>query len=335
MKKLHLLTLGVLVALSTVQGQTTVSTDPVGFVSVSVPTQSDVALGAPLHRPSEFQGVVQSISGNVLVVAGAPGWSANQFVYVQNVQPKTYYVRIDSGAKEGMVAQITQNDSTSVTVTAPAGEDLTGILTNAADGTGDFISIAPYWTLSSLVAGAVAGTQVLVLPSNVAGINLSPTTYTFNGTNWLRGATVSNDDVIAPYQGVTVRNNSTTTVLSLTMTGSVPMSAHRLRLATLAANTRQDTRIFYNSPIPEVIGSVFNSSALMAGDQFLYTDNSASGKNKPSTTLVWNGTNWLQGATVVTGTFTLQPGQSYVFRKNQTGATPSGLVWSDIPPYLQ
>jgi len=31
----------------------------------------------------------------------------------------------------------------------------------------------------------------------------------------------------------------------------------------------------------------------------------------------------------------LQPGQSYVFRKAQTGATPSTVVWSDLQSYLQ
>jgi len=315
-----------------------VETDPVGFISVTVPTASDVALGAPLARPNEFQGVIESISGSTITVAGTPGWTASQFQYVSGSQPKTYYLRVDSGAKEGLVLPISTNGTSSVTITLPSGEDLSGISTNqvpvAPYATGEVVSIAPYWTLGSLLPGAVAGTQILALPADTAGVNLAPITYTSNGTNWLRGVTNSNDVCLVEYQGIIVRNNSTTQSLTVTVTGAVPMAGYRLRLKTLAANTRQDYRFFYNSPIPEVIGNVISSSSLSPGDQFLFTDNNAVGKNKPSTTLTWNGSNWLQGATVVTSTFTLQPGWSYLFRKIQN-ASPGSVVWSDLPSYLQ
>ncbi len=310
-------------------------TDPVGYVSVAVPANSDVALGAPLGRPTEFQGVIQSISGSTITVSGTPGWTANQFVYASGTQSKTYFLRVDSGSKEGLILPIVSNGVSELTVTIPAEENLTGINTVAADGSGEQVSIAPYWTVGTLFSGAIAGTQMLVTQGNVAGINLPSTTYTYNGTNWLRGATPANDDILLVGQGVTVRNNNTTTPLTLAITGAVPMTAHRMRLATLAGNTRQDIRIFYNSPVPEVIGNAFNANALLPGDQLLYVDNSASGKNKPATTLVWNGTNWLQGATPVTTTFTLQPGHSYIFRKNQTGGAPSSVTWSDLQSYLQ
>jgi uncharacterized protein (TIGR02597 family) len=317
-----------------------VYTAPVGFVSVTVPAASDAAIGAPLERATEFQGVVQSISGNVITVAGTPGWTTNQFVYVAPVlpaastQPKTFYLRVDSDTKEGMVLPITANSDATLTVTIPSAENLTGVLTNAADGTGSSVSIAPYWTISSLVSGAIAGTQVFVTSTTTAGINLPQTTYTFNGTNWLRGSTVANDDILGVNQGILVRNNHPSNAVTLSVTGSVPMSQHRTRLATLAANTRQDIRLFYNSPVPEVIGNVFNVGTLSPGDQFLYINNAAVGKNKPTTTLVWNGTNWLQGSTPVTTTFSLQPGQSYVFRKNQS-ANPTSVVWADLQSYLQ
>jgi uncharacterized protein (TIGR02597 family) len=310
------------------------TTDPVGFVSVPVPTASDVALGAPLGRASEFQGVIQSIAGNTITMAGTPNFAANAFVYSAGVQAKTYFLRIDSDTKEGLILPITANGTASVDITIPAGEDLTGVLTNAANGTGSSVSIAPYWTVGTLFTGAIAGTQILITSTATAGINLPTTTYTFNGTNWLKGPTASNDDILQVSQGVTVRNNSTTTALTLSVTGSVPMTAHRMRLATLAGSTRQDIRIFYNSPIPEVIGNVFNVGSLAPGDQLLYVDNATSGKNKPTVTLVWNGTNWLQGATTVTTTFNLLPGQSYLFRKNQS-VSPSSVVWTDLQSYLQ
>jgi uncharacterized protein (TIGR02597 family) len=327
------LLIAALTASSTLLGQ--VYTAPVGYVSVAVPANTDVALGAPLARASEFQGVVQSIAGNVITVAGTPGWTTDQFVFVSGgVQPKTYFLRVDSDSKEGLILPIASNSGTSVTVTVPSGEDLTGILTNAANGTGSSVSVAPYWSVGSLLSGAIAGTQIIFSSTTAIGINLPTTTYTFNGTNWLRGSTVANEDVVGSTQGMVVRNNHPSTALTLTVTGSVPMSQHRLRLSTLAANTRQDHRFFYNSPVPEIIGTAFNAGALVPGDQLLFVNNAATGKNKPATTLVWNGTNWLQGSTVVTNTFSLQPGQSYVFRKNQSPA-PSSVVWADVQSYLQ
>ncbi|MDB6138302.1 MAG: hypothetical protein JWO94_1374, partial [Verrucomicrobiaceae bacterium] len=153
-----------------------VVTDPVGFVSVTVPTQSDAALGAPLGRANEYQGVIQSIggvSGNVITVAGTPGWLTSQFIYVLGTQPKTYYARIDSGVREGLIATITANDTSSITITVPSGDDLVGVLTSAANTTGDSISIAPYWTLPTLLSAVPTGTQALLYPTNASGINIA------------------------------------------------------------------------------------------------------------------------------------------------------------------
>ncbi|MBL9114285.1 MAG: TIGR02597 family protein [Verrucomicrobiaceae bacterium] len=314
-----------------------VYTPPVGFVSVTIPANSDAAIGAPLSRADEFVGVVESISSNVITLAGTPNFTVNQFVYASGTQPKTYFLRVDSDTKEGMILKVESNTANSVTVTIPAGESLAGILTNAVDNTGSAVSISPYWTPSTLVTGVLAGTQILRYPTNVAGTNLATSsTYTFNGTNWLQGVTNVNDLTFNPGEGFTLRNNSTTTQQTISITGAVPMTGVRSRFYTLAANTTQDQRIFYNSPVPEVIGNVFPPAALVAGDRLLAFNNAATGKNKSaSTTLIWNGTNWLQGVTVVTTTYQLQPGTSYVFRKNQTGANPTSVVWSDLQSYLQ
>ena len=336
MKKLQF-TLALIVASASLLSAQVV-TAPVGFVSVTVPTASDAALGAPLGRAEEFQGVIQSISGNTLTVAGTPAWTANQFVYVAGTQRKTYFARIDTGAKEGLIATITANGSGDLAVALPAGENLSNVSTNAAlvspATTGDSISIAPYWTIGTLFSGAIPGTQILVTPTTTPGINIAAQTHTFNGTNWVKGVNVSNDTVLEFGQGLILRNNSNSTALNISITGTVPMSGHRLVLSTLAGNTKQDYRIFYNSPIPELIGNVFNAGSLVAGDQLLHTDNVPTGKNKPMTTLTWNGSNWIQGASVVTTTFSLQPGSSYLFRKNKS-TNPSSVVWSDLQSYLQ
>ena len=311
----------------------TVTTDPVGFVSVTVPAASDAALGAPLARASEYQGVIQSISGSQITVAGTPGWVASQFLYVSGSQPKTYYARIDSGVREGLIGTITANDATSVTITIPTGDDLTGVLTSALNTTGDSISIAPYWTLATLISGIPAGTQVLTYPTNTSGINLAASaTYVYTGTNWQQGITLANDVILPPSQGFTLRNNSAS-VTTVSITGSVPMATSRLVVRTLAASTRQDQRIFFNSPVPEFIGNTGLGTA--PGDQLLIIDNSTTGKNKAnSVTLTWSGTKWLNGVTDVTATYQLLPGTSYILRKAQS-ASPATSVASHLQSYLQ
>jgi uncharacterized protein (TIGR02597 family) len=314
------------------------ATDPVGVLGLSVPPASDIAMGAPLGRPSEYQGVVQSVdsNNNTVTVGGLPGWSEGQFVYSAVAQPKTYFLRFETGSKEGLVLTIIGNTTNGVTVSLPAGESLSGISSNVAPvspaTTGDLVSIAPYWTVSTVFTGAIPGTLMLV-PQAVAGINLPSTIYTFNGTNWIRSGAIADDVVLNVTSGFIVRNNSTTATLNLNVSGTVPMVAHRMRLATLVASTKQDIRFVYTSPIPEVIGTAFNSAALNPGDLILYVNNAATGKNKPTTTLTWTGSDWVRGGVAVTNTFYLEPGQSYLFRKNSTPA-PSSLVWSDVQSYL-
>ncbi len=316
-----------------------VVTDPVGFVSVTVPAQSDAALGTPLGRANEYQGVIQSISGNVITVAGTPGWVASQFLYVNGSQPKTYYARIDSGVREGLIAPITANTTTTITITVPIGDDLNGVLTNAVNTTGDSISIAPYWTIASLISGVPAGTQVFLYPSILdpttqAATNQSPSAiYVYSGSNWLKSGINSDDVTLPPMVGFTLRNNSASPLV-VSITGSVPMATNRMVLRTVAAGAKQDQRIFFNSPVPEIIGNTGLGTA--AGDQLFIIDNSIPGKNKSSTTtLTWTGSTWLQGFTNVTQTFQIQPGTSFILRKAQTAGGATNFVSSHLQSYLQ
>jgi uncharacterized protein (TIGR02597 family) len=333
MKSLKYLATIYAMALSSAMAATTA---PVGFVSVTVPANSDVALGAPLGRASEFQGVIQTISGSTVAFSGTPNFASNGFVYAAGVQRKTYFLRIDTGTKEGLILPIIANGSGSVDVAVPAGEDLTGINTAASNGTGDQVSIAPYWTPGTLITGVLPGTQLLRYSSNTPGTNLAPTlAYAFNGTNWRYNGNNIDDEVIQPFEGITLRNNSTTLAQTISITGAVPMTGFRIRLYTLASATAQDQRIFYNSPIPEAIGSVFSGPGLVAGDRLLAFDNSASGKNKaPIEQVVWNGTQWRKDGTNVSASYFLQPGVSYIYRKNQT-VSPTAVLVSDLQSYLQ
>ena len=331
MKPSLLLPLALAMALpGALYAQTPVYTAPVGFVSVTVPAASDAILAVPLNRASEFQGVIASIAANEITITGTPGWTANQFAPLVT-SGKTYAIQIASGASEGLTAKITANTATSVTVQLDTGDSLTGV-TN-----GDSLDIVPYWTPSSLFSTALpSGSRMLLYSGTVPGTNIAPsTTLQYNGTNWLNIQTLVNSNNSAlKFGDAFVLRNSAATPTTVSMVGTVPMSSHRLLIRTLAANTAQDIRIGYMSPVPETLGQV--GLGFASGDRLLAFNNAATGINKsPSTTLQFNGTNWLniQTLQIVTNTYTLQPGNGYVYRRAAT-ANPVTTAWNDLQSYL-
>ncbi|MES2598290.1 MAG: TIGR02597 family protein [Verrucomicrobiota bacterium] len=323
-------------------------TDPVGFVSVTVPANSDAVLSVPLNRAAEFKGVIQSISGNVITVAGTPAWTADQFVQALPGQPKTYAVQIASGAKEGLTGVATTNGTNTVTITVDNAEDLTGVGTVAVpvdpDGAGplaaqaDQVDIMPYWTPGTLVSGSIApGTNILLFPTTTPGVNLSAgTILVYTGSGWLNTGnfTDATNSSLGFAQGFILRNNSAS-ALSASIVGSVPMAKHRAVVRTFAANTAQDHWISYSSPVPTPIGQT--GLGFTPGDNLLVFDNSALGQNKSaSQILVYTGSGWLDtnGFANVTATFNLQPGFGYILRKAQT-ASAQTFVWQGLQTYLQ
>lgn len=326
---------------------TTATTDPVGFVSVTVPAASDAILGVPLNRTADFKGVIQSIAGNVITVAGtSPAWSTSPQRYVfpgiPATQNNTYAVLIATGTKEGMIARVTANGANTVTIQLDAGDDLSGVKTEAIDGVGlgDHIDIMPYWTPSSLIPSTAAGgTQILGFVGAVAGVNLSSAQIYVHagGGVWEDGIT-SDDATHAPLRfgsGFVLRNTSGS-ALPVSMVGSVPMTKYRRQLSTLAANTPQDITFGYASPVPETLDNVGLGSA-PDGDQILGFNNAATGFNKAATQLlIRDGGVWTDQITgdPVGATFQLQPGFGYIYRKGGT-ASPSTTVWTDLPTYLQ
>lgn len=333
-------TTAVLFAFAGVASAQTATTDPVGFVSVTVPAQSDAVLAVPLNRSAAFKGKIQTISSNVITVAGTPAWTANQFVQAIPTQNDTFAIQIATGTKEGLIAKVTANGTNTLTVQFDAGDDLTGVKSVDVDGVlnADEIDVLPYWTPASLISAVpTTGTQLLFFPSSVAGTNLAAgTIYVFNGTEWRQGATPVGNVPLGFGQAFIVRNNGGVPQ-TLSLVGSVPMAKHRTKIYTLAAssatNQQQDNWIGYVSPVPETIGDL--GLGFNAGDQMLVFDNASTGKNKAAAiVLVWTGVDWKQGATVVTNTFQLQPGFGYVYRKKGTG-TPQTVVWEDLQAYLQ
>ena len=329
-----------------------VNTDPVGFVSVTVPANSDATIAVPLNRTSEFKGLTSAFSatsGSVTItVAGTPGWTAGQFAPLATAN-KTYALQLASGTKEGLTLPITNNGTNTVTVTVSASDDLTGVLAS-----GEQIDIMPYWTPSSLFGTApAAGTEIQGFSAAGSGINFGASEiFAHAGSNVWEDGINGGDATHAPLPfgaSYVVRNNAGS-ALTISMVGSVPMSSQRIRISTLANNTPQDIAIGYMAPVPEALSTVGNPSVLAGnqsanalgfplqpGDSILGFDNSSTGINKGASEIyAWNGTAFeddINGG-VIPYTVTLKPGFGYIFRKAAT-ATPQSVVWTHLQGYLQ
>jgi len=320
--------------------QSAVSTDPVGFVTVTVPANSDAVLAVPLYRSAAFKGKIQAISGSTLTVAGNPAWAANQFVQALPGQTDTFAVLIATGAKEGLIAKVTANSTHQLTIELPVGENLAGIKTNDADGAGegDDLDVMPYWTPSTLLSAATPnGTELFAFDNTTVGTNVSPTSLLqfFSGFGWYNTISFTDQSHRPLLFGTSlILRNNAAAAFSVSIVGSVPMSAHRYTLRILAANRVQDQSIGFSSPVPEPLANL-NLGAQNFDELFLF-DNAATGKNKaPSQLLLHFGGRWYNSINFadVTDQVVLQPGSGMIYRLAAAGQTTQ-FVWQKLQSYL-
>lgn len=312
----------------------TAYTTPVGYVSLGNTTPSQPAVAAnsdafitiPLQKSASFTGTVSSVAGDVITLSGTPGFTAGQFT------SSPFVARLGSGAKEGLVALVTANSADSITLSVQPGDSLAGVVA------GDSVSIQASWTVASLFAGNTipSGTQLLAYSGTGAGILVAPDLiFEFDGSNWVDTNSFDTADgfVLYPGEGFVLRTVGTE-ISSLVVTGEVPTSKHRLVVPNLSPGVGQDSTVGFFSPVGELIGS--SGLGWTAGDQLLVWDNTTSGIIKaPVTVLEFDGTAWVDTNTFddVSATFSLNAGQSYVFRRSATA--PGGdVIWSDSQSYL-
>lgn len=328
------------------------TTAPMGGMLINCKANSDTAVGLTFTRPVEFQGRVDSVNGNEVTLAGTPGWTADQFVYDDGTQDNHYYVLFASGSKEGAFYTITANTSNTLTLdlnpyALASPDDLTDVATGGAS-TGDIVRIIPYWTPGSLIGSdAPDDLYILIYDTVIGGINLSSTaTYRhFNGFGWYVGANDVSDNIIYPGEAFIIRNQNNAGY-DLVVAGAVPMAQHRTIIRTVENGVKQDNRIVFISPIPEMIGNL-NLGSLdpeTPGEQLqlLVFDNDAtSGQNKSAikTLNYFEGFGWYDGPTRVDdpndepNQFFLEPGQAYILRRPATNS--EDVVWTALPSYLE
>lgn len=175
--------------------QTSAYSTPVGYVTVTVPAQSDTTIVPALERAPLHAAASSSISGNTV---GAAGLTPGAFV-----SPETY-LQVTSGPLSGQRFPITANDGTSITVSSSA------TLQSAGFVTGNTFKVVPFWTLNTMFpSGAGVGTTSdvsnptsFVLESGAgAGINKSSTKLYFyctgDAVNGFDPGWYDNDDLFS------------------------------------------------------------------------------------------------------------------------------------------
>ena len=208
---ISLITGALLIAAATgAKAQTTATTDPVGYITANVTGGTNTTpgisyLGASLVNKIEYAGTATGGSGTSATFA-ASTFTAGAYG-LNTLNEGKFYVEITTGANAGVWTDIRGNTDTTLTLADAIG----GLFS------GQSVKIRAHHTVSSLFGDNVGNPLKLTGGIDTASADVlelvSPTAVTqlfFNTdeNSWVAGATLANDKVIAPGEGVKVRRRS-------------------------------------------------------------------------------------------------------------------------------
>lgn len=329
--------------------QTTSSTPPIGFVRKDCPANSDTRLSIPLERPSVYIGPLSQVDGSVLSVEGSPGWTDDEFKFVEGSQEDTFHVIFLSGTHIGRSYDVVANGSETLTID-PGADDLAGIVA------GDRVKLLPHWSLDSSFpdgAGITPSsifeqeTELLVQDSTTPGINLAPVKTFFFTESWKDFNNVGGDaggEVIRPHEALLVRNRDTPT--SAVFVGVVPSDTLSVPVRVPAGDSQQDNFLALKRPVPVKLRdagleSTFatSPSTFLLTDQLLVYDDTQIVMNKSPRYTYYRdgGGTWRrfgEGSDYDAGDEEIfTPGTGVILRKLGTGgATETRLYWTHTDP---
>ncbi len=286
----------------------------VGYTTVTVPANSDAVVSVPFSNEMEFEATVNSINGSEVGVDAVLTGGA----YAGG----GYYLRITSGAAEGMWSTISANGSAGVQVSN------SNILADLQ--VGDSVAVFAHHTLGSVFAPELkdvtfkSTTQILIPNSAATGINKSAVVYAYYASGrppsftpgWYQGSTLSNNKVLEPETFVLVRNSGNAAALTVAVSGLVP--ATDVNKAIAASASAND---LYLSGLPtDMMLGELNVSGL---GQLLVVNNNAAGINKsPIVYTYYVGgrppsfqPGWYQGSTYA-NTNVLSAGTGFILRRS-------------------
>jgi uncharacterized protein (TIGR02597 family) len=258
-------------ALPSLNAQTTATTDPVGFTTLTVrgkatPTSPNVNSFVSLNmaRPTAFQGTVgiKSLDGSgrtVITFTGTP-FTANQFNGIANA----HYVQLTGGSNDGLVSEVVATTSNSLTLV----DDINSVIT---DNTTTF-KVVPYWTLSTAFpnggglnggASATPADAVTILPPTG---NALAYFYNTSANQWRRGTSDSSNVIIPPGAGLLITRKIQGNV-SITLAGAVNLGPTEAVVGAASPTAVRNTMLANPYPLPSV--TLANSG--------LYTGNPTTG----------------------------------------------------------
>ncbi len=257
-------------ALSGANAQTTATTDPVGFTTVTVRAKTGVAKAfttvvLPMERPDAFVGACTgatftSDAGRTVITFPSDIFTANQFTGAGN----QHYFRLSSGDNAGEFSTIVANTVNSVTLA----DDLNSVLSTAST-----FSVSPYWTLSTALpagGGLQGGTSATGADTvTIYNANFVGTTYFYNSTagQWRTGLSNSDNVIIPPGSGLGIERKQPTAA-TIVLAGSVPLGTSAVDVNGSSSGTATKYTL---------VGSAYPLASKRLADIGLYTGNTSTG----------------------------------------------------------
>lgn len=324
-----------------------VSTTPVGAMTVTINANADQRFGVALLRPALFQGAV----------SGQPTTTVSATSTIPSLGSEAKYIKFTSGAAEGLWFQVVSYTTSSITVAE-------NIQTFGA-AAGDKFEVRPFWTLATLLpnGGGVPVSSdvfnpkgyVLMYNAQAVGINLSASSGFFyhDGTQgpagWYKADgsyALANDTVVSPETSLIIRNLSAQ-VATTTNVGDVPVAKIANTVVARVAG-RQDNLVFNPYPTAFTLansGLVSSQAVRPSSDVFnpvdmvlVYSGNST-GKNAAAIAgyFYHDGTQGPAGWYSSDGSFTVSdsvqiaPGAAITIRK--AAGQSAAVEWAPALPY--
>lgn len=344
MRLLFISSLSFFLLISHVAAQTEVSSAPMGGLTFELQPGIDNFVTVPLRADADFLGEVLSS-----VDLGSDQFRINAVgtdpFLGQDFTSSAYYVRFLSGAEEGKYFDILSNDDGSVTFDT-LGDSL--ILSP-----GDTFHIVKHWTLAELFPPGTQtaltlstgnlffqrGSVVLIPGFDGAGINRSASgLYYITATEWRDADTFANSDdvIIRPNSYFQVRQKSSYSVSTFTLSGTAPLET--LSNYLFQETSANDNLLSHGRPVPIQLqdldlGSEFVDSTgnlfFQRRDVLLVYSNTSSLNPSASKIFYRVGGQWRDAADFsVADTFEIDPNEPIIIRKI-AGVSAETLLWTN------
>ena len=305
-----------------------VTTDPVGYVTISCLGGSDTVTSVPLAQTTAITSAVASVdsaSSQITIDQSDLGVDAYQ---------DSHYVRFGAGsALEGAKMTITSNTADTLTLQVQSGYNLGDAVAD------DVVEIIPHITLSDLfssVSSLPDGTEVFYFDSATGGINKSSSGgYVYYSPTWYDAGTFANVDgaVLLPDEALIVRvPGDAANDFDIITTGAVPTVGYSFPIVTVGSGQNDN---FVSPQIPGELPLSTLFASATDGDEILIFDNTVRGINKSSSGgYVYYAPSWYDAGTfAVVDAVSVKPWEMAVYRRSDQGGS-SATVFSGRASYL-